>query len=144
MRRRHRGRPKLADQAHTHRLSLRQAEILHFSGPIPSPAMLRAYEEVIANGAERVFRMAEAQGRHRRMLETITMIGAMLLQLLGLTVGASLCAGLGYGGWVLAREGHSLFGIAAIIVALGTPASVFVFGLRRQAAQQPSEARLSG
>ena len=101
---------------------------MHYSGPIPSPAMLRAYEEVIVNGAERVFRMAEEQGRHRRRQESFS----LFLQFLGLLLGAAVCGGLGYGGWLLAREGQSLLGIAAIIAALATPASIFVYRQRRQ------------
>jgi len=99
--------------------------------------MLRAYGEVVENGAERVFRMAEDQGRHRRVLETVDLIGGMLIQFLGLMVGALLCTTLAYGGWVLAREGHSLFGIAAIILALGTPAGVFVYGRRSRGDARP-------
>ncbi|HET9299844.1 MAG TPA: DUF2335 domain-containing protein, partial [Candidatus Polarisedimenticolaceae bacterium] len=105
----------------------------HYSGPIPSPAMLRAYEEVIANGAERVFRMAEEQGRHRRRQESFR----LFLQFLGLLLGAAVCGGLGYGGWLLAREGQSLLGIAAIIAALATPASIFVYRQRRQHEDPP-------
>lgn len=49
---------------------------------------------------------------------------------MAIIVGAGVSATLGYGGWLLAREGQSLFGIASIIVALGTPASIFVYGVR--------------
>jgi hypothetical protein len=72
-------------------LRLRQTEIVHYSGPIPTPAMLRAYGEVIEDGAERVFRMAEEQGRHRRKRESLD----LLLQLLGLLLGRRFVAGLG-------------------------------------------------
>lgn len=129
MSRRDRGKRRFAaQQRERHQaLHLRQTEIVHFSGPIPSPGMLRAYGEVIKDGAERVFRMAERQGSHRRRLETLS----LLVQLVAIIAGAGISAALGYGGWLLARDGQSLFGIAAIIVALGTPASIFVYGFRR-------------
>ncbi len=62
----------------------------------------------------------------------------MLAQVLGLLLGAGICTAVGYGGWLLAREGQSLFGIAAIIAALGTPASVFVYWQRRQTVDPPA------
>jgi MFS family permease len=98
--------------------------------------MLRAYGEVIENGAERVFRLAEDQRKHRAWMERIVVVGGVVMQVLGLIVGAFLCTALAYGGWVLAREGHGLFGIAAIILALGTPTGVFVYGRRSQSEER--------
>ena len=48
------------------RVAVVQTELIHFSGPVPSPGMLKQYGYIIENGAERVFRMAEDQGKHRR------------------------------------------------------------------------------
>ncbi|MEZ5006959.1 MAG: DUF2335 domain-containing protein [Chitinophagales bacterium] len=41
-----------------------------FSGPLPPPRMLKEYNNVIENGAERIMVMAEKQGEHRRSLES--------------------------------------------------------------------------
>ena len=40
-----------------------------FSGPIPPPALLQKYNEIIPNGAERILAMAEKQSAHREYLE---------------------------------------------------------------------------
>ena len=41
-----------------------------FSGPIPPPALMKGYEDVIPGSAERILKMAEEQSAHRRSLES--------------------------------------------------------------------------
>lgn len=43
-----------------------------YSGPIPSPEMLDAYNTIMPDGANRIMRMAEEQSRHRMDLEKQT------------------------------------------------------------------------
>ena len=45
-----------------------------YSGPIPSPEMLDAYNSVMPDGADRIMKMAEAQAEHRMKLESITVM----------------------------------------------------------------------
>lgn len=40
-----------------------------FSGPLPPPAILEKYNNIIENGAERIMKMAENQSKHRIELE---------------------------------------------------------------------------
>ncbi len=40
-----------------------------FSGPLPPPEILGAYNEILQNGAERIMKMAEHQSGHRIELE---------------------------------------------------------------------------
>ncbi len=40
-----------------------------FSGPIPPPQVLKGYNEIIKDGAERIILMAEKQSNHRMQLE---------------------------------------------------------------------------
>jgi uncharacterized membrane protein len=117
------------------RVAVVQTELIHFSGPVPSPAMLREYGTILEDGAERVFRMAEAQAMHRREVEKIVLLGGARVQFLGLAVAAVWSAALAYGAWALAHEGRSLLGVAALIAAL-TPAGVFVYGRRSQAEER--------
>lgn len=39
------------------------------SGPLPPPELLAGYEQVCPGGADRIIRMAEAEGEHRRRME---------------------------------------------------------------------------
>lgn len=40
-----------------------------FSGPLPPPALLNEYSDIVENGAERIFQMTEKQSNHRMQLE---------------------------------------------------------------------------
>lgn len=40
-----------------------------FSGPLPPPALLQEYSEIVKDGAERIFQMTEQQSAHRKQLE---------------------------------------------------------------------------
>ena len=40
-----------------------------FAGPLPPPGLLKGYEDVCPGAADRIVRMAEDQGKHRRELE---------------------------------------------------------------------------
>ncbi|MBX9844174.1 MAG: DUF2335 domain-containing protein [Xanthobacteraceae bacterium] len=41
-----------------------------WSGPLPHPATLQAFDEVVRGGAERIFRQFEIEAEHRRNLES--------------------------------------------------------------------------
>lgn len=40
-----------------------------FTGPIPPPAILEQYDRLVPGAAERILQMAEAESRHRQVLE---------------------------------------------------------------------------
>jgi uncharacterized membrane protein len=54
------------------RPGLRQVEITSVSwqGPIPPPGAIREYNEIVENGAERIFAQFEKETEHRHKLET--------------------------------------------------------------------------
>jgi uncharacterized membrane protein len=54
-----------------------------FSGPLPPPALLAKYNEVIPNGAERIMAMAERQSAHREFLEKQVVAGNVASQARG-------------------------------------------------------------
>jgi uncharacterized membrane protein len=41
----------------------------YFQGPLPPPSLLRQYNDIVPNGAERIFKRFESQGEHRQFLE---------------------------------------------------------------------------
>lgn len=41
----------------------------HFSGPLPHPSILAGYENCMPGAADRILRMTEAEGEHRRFVE---------------------------------------------------------------------------
>jgi uncharacterized membrane protein len=46
------------------------ATVEAWSGPLPPPTILSAFDDIINDGAERVFRQFELEGAHRRQLES--------------------------------------------------------------------------
>lgn len=46
-----------------------QHQEVSYAGPIPPPAMLARYNEVLPGAAERILKMAEEQSSHRQYLE---------------------------------------------------------------------------
>ena len=44
-----------------------------FSGPLPPPALLQQYNLCVPDGANRIIRMAEAEGEHRRSMERMAL-----------------------------------------------------------------------
>lgn len=50
-------------------LSVRVLQQSSFKGPLPPPNLLKGYDEIVKNGAERIFKLAEKQSKHRITLE---------------------------------------------------------------------------
>ena len=65
---------------------------LSFSGPLPPPAILHEYDEVLERAAERIFKMAESQACHRQDLEKRVVKSDILKSYLGLTAGFVVAA----------------------------------------------------
>lgn len=113
----------------------------HFSGPLPLPAHLEKYNEILPGAAERIMAMAEAQSKHRREMETKSIDSDISRSKLGLwfgfiigTLGLSLGAFLMYAGKLL--EGGLLGG--------GTLASlvwVFIYGSRQRRLERESRSQ---
>ncbi|MGL4598930.1 MAG: DUF2335 domain-containing protein [Bacteroidia bacterium] len=103
-----------------------------FIGPIPPPEILRGYNDILPNGAERIVAMAEKQSNHRMSLEDHAIREELKQsrrgQLFGLLLGVT---GLGLA-TVLACLGHEttagIFGTTTIVGLV----AVFVIGKRTQ------------
>ena len=78
-----------------------QLEQYSYSGPIPHPELLRRFDEVIPNGADRIMTMSENQSAHRQEIEKavvkannrdslLGIIFAGLIGLFGLIIGGFL------------------------------------------------------
>lgn len=87
-----------------------------WSGPLPPPSTLRAFDELVENGAERIFSQFETEAEHRRKMESAVVkqdgrertvaqvlaglfaLGALGVSLYALSVGAHTTAGIIGGG----------------------------------------------
>jgi uncharacterized membrane protein len=105
---------------------------LSFIGPIPPPNILKGYNEVVKDGAERILAMAENQSNHRIQLETHAIKEELKQSRLGQLFGFILgVLGLGLA-TTLALLGHDtiagIFGTTTIVGLV----TVFVLGKKAQ------------
>jgi uncharacterized membrane protein len=85
-----------------------------FSGPMPHPKHLRAYEEIAPGSANTMLKMAEREQVHRHKMQTLEMVYPYLGWFAGF-VGLLACLA---GAYLLAMAGHE--GVAGGM--LGVPA----------------------
>ena len=99
-----------------------------FSGPLPPPAMLHQYEEMLPGTANRIITMAENQSKHRLELENSVVAGEITRSQQGMWCGA-IVAVLALGGGILlaALDKPIAGGICAGVPLLGI-VGTFVYG----------------
>jgi len=105
---------------------------ISFSGPLPPPGLLKQYNDVIPNGAERIMAMAERQSAHREALEDKVVTGNLASQARGSHYAFLICLVSIVGGFVLIGMGKSIVGVSAVIGSLATLTSVFLLAKREQ------------
>jgi hypothetical protein len=93
-----------------------QAVSIELSGPLPHPQLLRQYDEVVPDGAERIVQLAEDQVHHRQAMElrgqSFTFVLAMIVVLGGIAVTAL---------------GNSPEGLVPLIIALAGLGGLFIY-----------------
>ncbi len=101
-----------------------------YQGPIPSPEMLRRYEEILPGAAERILRMAEDQAAHRRRIEAVVIPGNAANERRGQFMAFVLAVLFGTLSFILVLEGHDAAGgILGTTAVLGLTSS-FLAGRR--------------
>jgi uncharacterized membrane protein len=110
-----------------------------WSGPLPPPEMLARYNQVVPNGAERIFAMVERQSAHRIDIEShvarqqVKQSGRG--QMYALFIGV---AGLATSAYALYLGSAGASGTIAT-VSLGSLAVTFVLGKRSEASSRTSK-----
>lgn len=64
-----------------------------WQGPLPPPGALEQFERVVEGGAERIFRMAEQEQKHRHEMEATIASSETTLEKRGQILGATLYIG---------------------------------------------------
>lgn len=103
-----------------------------FMGPIPPPALMRQYGEIIPNGAERIMSQAERQSAHRQKLENRVVSHGIAQGYVGQTLAAIVAGAFLVAAYKLGMAGHDvLAGIlgGSTVVALVT---AFIIGRSKQ------------
>lgn len=112
-----------------------------FSGPLPPPSLLRAYEQVCPGFAERIVKMAEVEQAHRHgtekrdQLALSNIIGIRKIgQFCGFTLGF-----VGISGGILLCAMNRSSGFHTIVLSLGTLLSVYVASAWRERNQRKNK-----
>ena len=107
------------------RLARRSVQF-HFRGPLPPPNILREYDEVAPNAAERILRMAERQAEHRNAIERGDSRRATLGIIAGVIVALAALALPAYAFYL----GQPITGLVGLLGFIGV--SAFVYGTRKR------------
>ena len=103
-----------------------------FSGPLPHPEHLAAYEQTLSGLAGRITRMAELQADHRRTTESKIVDSNIRLESRGQIFGFAIAMTALIGGMGLMAFDKSISGAAISLSALATLAGVFVWSKRQK------------
>lgn len=106
----------------------KRVQSLTYSGPIPHPALLKEFNEVIPNGADRIMTMAEKQSSHRLKLEEDIVKANNRDSLLGVIFGGCIALSAIIGGIWLISINKSPQGLGIIITSLVGLVSVYLTG----------------
>lgn len=100
----------------------------HFSGPLPHPAILAKYEEILPGAADRIIKMAEEQSKHRQFLENKVISSGVINSKLGLIFGLIIgLAGI-IASVILGIYGQPLLSGIIGIGSIGSLVGTFIYG----------------
>lgn len=112
----------------------------HYSGPVPSPEMLKAYEEVLPGCAERLVSVFEQQTKHRMNIENQIVPHEIKQAGRGQNYGFILALAFLIVSGALIALGHEVAGTVLGTVDLVALVSVFVLGKYYQRKERKEEA----
>ena len=126
-RRRRERRLAQAAQPNSGQPAVFQVSEQRFAGPVPPPAILAAYNEIVPNGAERLLAMAERNQEHRHGIENRVVDGNIRAQSRGQWFGLIVALVGMAGGIYLIATGNSWPGVAIVSVDLVGLVGLFVY-----------------
>ncbi|MEA5581722.1 DUF2335 domain-containing protein [Nodularia harveyana UHCC-0300] len=132
----------LANKANTEKTMIKRLEAMSmFSGPLPPPEILKAYDLVQPGLAVEIFDMAKKQSQHRMEMEKTVINGDSKRSWLGLIFGfilASICIG---SSTFLILQGHDLAGSIFAGTTVVSLVGVFVYGSNQRAQERIEKQR---
>jgi uncharacterized membrane protein len=99
-----------------------------FSGPLPPPEILQAYDEVVEGGANRIIDQWERETKHRHSLERKALDAYVAGMTRAQWMAFIVIFSIGVGGLVIVALGHALVGVAGFLLALAAAAATFFRG----------------
>lgn len=80
------------------------------SGPVPPPAMIKQYDDILPGAAERIFAMAEREQAHLHEMDQRAIRQPHNAEMLGMVIGGLIVAAAITASFFLIVAGHSLTG----------------------------------
>jgi uncharacterized membrane protein len=99
-----------------------------FSGPLPPPQMLADYDKILPSGADRIMKMAETQGEHRRKMEDKALSGDFRNSTRGSWFGFILGMSAIIFGFILLLVGKNIEGYVTLFGGLAPLVGAFLYG----------------
>lgn len=98
-----------------------------FSGPLPHPDHLERYGQIVKDGAERIFKMAETQMDHRIEMEKSIVQSDIRLSNRGLLYGFIIALVVTGGGTWITLQDKSPVGLIAMLTPLVSIIGLFIY-----------------
>lgn len=116
-----------------------RAAYAEFSGPLPHPAALQGYKQVLEDAPERILKMAETEAANRQHIERWIVKGDVIRSIVGVlcafTMGVlTLCLGA-----YLVLQNHDVAGTLFAGAGLTSLVSAFIYGTRYLRSRQEDE-----
>lgn len=116
---------------------LKSMTIAEYHGPIPPPALLKQYNEVIPDAAERILRMAEGEQLHRHKTFNWMVRASIIRRFLGLFLGVAIVAAVLYVSYLFAMADHDTLAGTFGTITIVSLAVIFV--LNREPSKMDKE-----
>lgn len=104
------------------------AEQVSYTGPIPPPSLLKQFDDVIPDGADRIMKMAESQSAHRIKIEESVVRANNRDSFLGVLFGGFISLIATIGAIYLISQDKSIQGFIVLIGSLATLVGVYLKG----------------
>ena len=111
-----------------------------YSGPIPPPAMLKEFNEIIPNGATRILEMAENQAKHRQSLEAAVIHSDISQSRWGLFSALVVVVTATIMGGIVALNGQPAAGVGIAGAPSVALVGIFIYGSSARSAERKQKA----
>lgn len=114
------------------------AHMESYQGPLPHPEHFQRYDAILPGAADRILRMAEAQSRHRQMIERREQAADVFLGWCGILSAFLICVAAIAGGVYCIREGRAVSGTILGGAGLAAVVGAFLYGRPKKPERQPN------
>lgn len=109
---------ELIHEAQTEVMEIFQHQSEEFSGPVPHPEHMKQYKDIDETLPNRLVSMAESNLKHKQFVEKFSVIGQLLMGVLGWATPTSISFYVLYNAVLFIKDGKSIEALISLIFAL--------------------------